>query len=258
MTRSLLLVLLVSLLSGCGAYYGQNEEEVIDLSVTNSIPELEYVVISYGNTLEDNERLFLLDSRAWYDENGCNRICMSFRTQRLVKVCEARDIIVHLVEGFLERVNGDPMLPLYVNNFPFSPENLKINIEFESFFGKYVDAEYMARVKLEDGIVFYYANSAIDPNDSIWEQRVEPYEKAYRFSIYKHMDDEQRKQEQEERRIVDELPYKEFDFSAQAQEGESVHHGLFERPRGRPSKAKSVQQPQLAPSFSGNPSVPGR
>lgn len=257
MARSLLLVLLVSLLSGCGAYYTQNEAEVIDLSVTNAIPELEYVVISYGNSLEDKERLFLLDSRAWYDEDGVNRICMSFRTQRLVELCEARDIIVHLVEGFLERVNEDPMLPLYVNNFSLSPENLKINIEFESFFGKYVDAEYMARVKLEDGTVFYYANSAIDPNDPIWEQRVEPYEKAYRFSIFKHMDDERRKQEREKQRIIDELPYKEYNFSAQVREGESVHHGLFERPPGRPSRAKPVQQPQLAPSFSGNPSVPG-
>lgn len=151
------------------------------------IPELEYVVITYGNIMETEKGLFLLDSRAYFDEDYFENIEMKFRSQRLLDLCEARDLIVDLVEGFLESVNGNPSLPLYVEDYPLSAANLTINIEFESFFGKYVDPLYMARLKLEDGIVYYYANNAIDPDKVEWHQRVEPYEKAYRFSKFKQM-----------------------------------------------------------------------
>lgn len=190
------LLSLVCLTTGC--YTRQIPVEEEPPAAEDAIPELEYVVISYSNTLEcqgnqENERLFLLDSRAYYDQEGVQRVCMRFRSQRIVEVLEARDIIVHVVEGFLKRVNNDPILPLYIADFPLSPENLCINIEFESYFIKFIDPLYVARVTLQCGIVYYYAYNAIDPETTIWCQRIEPYEKAYRFSLFKHMDDNLRK-----------------------------------------------------------------
>jgi hypothetical protein len=173
----------------------------------DAIPELEYIVISYSNYLYDNfDCLFLLDSRVWYNEQGVTCICMKFRTQAIVEVLEARDLIVAVVEGFLARVNNDPILPLYIKDYPLTADNLHINIEFESFFGKYVDPLYMARVVLDCGLVYYYANNAVDPDTMVWHQRIEPYEKAYRFSMFKHMDDNLRKPLEHQF----DLPYSEF------------------------------------------------
>lgn len=207
MTRLCQLMLLLSLLTGC---YRVSPEPVYDPlegpATEDAIPELEYIVISYSNVLEDEERIFLLDSRGWYDEEGVFHVCMRFRTQLLLCVLEARDLMVRVVEGFLSRVNNDPILPLYLKDCPMVADQLSVNIEFESFFGKYVDPTYMARTRLECGIVYYYSFTATDPDQQIWLQRVEPYEKAYRFSLFKHMDENLRQPMETQLN----LPFREF------------------------------------------------
>lgn len=203
-TRLLWLFSLLCLVTGC---YTRPLPEKEPPATEDAIPELEYIVVSYSNVLyEEEECLFLLDSRAYYDEEGVQRICMKFRTQALVEVLEGRDLIVRVVEGFLARVNNDPILPLYISDFPLTADNLHINIEFESFFGKYVDPLYMARIVLDCGLVYYYANNAVDPDTMVWHQRIEPYEKAYRFSMFKHMDENLRRPLEHQLQ----LPYEEF------------------------------------------------
>lgn len=157
-------------------------------NVSPNIPAIEYAVIGYGNEMERDAKLFLLDSRACFNVDGVLSICMRFRTQRLVDVCEGRDLIVQLVEGFLNRINTDGTIACALNPYPLTADRLQINIAFESFYVRYIDPLYMGRIMLQNGVVYYYSYDALDPDTVIWKQRVEPYEKALRFSRFRNED----------------------------------------------------------------------
>lgn len=180
MFRALLFFFITLTLAGC-------VRPLVKTDRDDSIPELEYAVISYTTELEKSEAIFLLDSRAYLDDSDVELVMMKFRTQRMMEVLEARDLIVRIVEGFLDRVNNDELIPLLVTDYPFTAGNLCIDIDFESFYGKFVDPLCMSHVMLEDGLVYYYANDACDPDAWIWHQRVETYDKAYRFSVFRHV-----------------------------------------------------------------------
>lgn len=157
-------------------------------NVCPNIPAIEYAVISYGNEMERDAKLFLLDSRACFNVDGVLSICMRFRTQRLVDVCEGRDLIVQLVEGFLNRINTDGTIACALNPYPLTADRLQINIAFESFYVRYIDPLYMGRIMLQGGVVYYYSYDALDPDTVLWKQRVEPYAKALRFSRFRNED----------------------------------------------------------------------
>ncbi len=173
------LLLLLTTLTGCLYNDPAYREEMPD------IPALEEIVVTYSDEMERYNRLFLSDSRAYYD-HYVEKVCMKFRTEAIMDVLEARDLIVHVVEGFLARVNEDPWVSTDLYNFPFTADNLHVEIEFDSFYGKYVDTREIGQVHLKEGIVYYYANDAMDRDTVFFHKRQEPYEKAYRFSKYKH------------------------------------------------------------------------
>ncbi len=63
---------------------------------------------------------------------------------------------------------------------------MHIEIEFDSFFGKYIDTRQIGQVHLKEGLSITTLIDALDPDTVFFHKRQEPYEKAYRFSKYKH------------------------------------------------------------------------
>lgn len=151
-----------------------------------NIPALEYVVVSYGDELERYKRLFLHDSRAYYDDNYLEMICIKLRTQNIMDVLAARDLIVYVVEGLLARVNENNEVAYDLQSFPLTADRLHIEIEFDSFYNKYINCRSVASIYLHDGFVHYYARDAHDPDTAWFHLRCEPYDKAYRFSRFKN------------------------------------------------------------------------
>ncbi len=181
MKRLTLLLLLLTTMTGCAPWWG--DDVVVEREEYPNIPALEYIVVSYSDELERYKRLFLSDSRAFYD-HYVEFIWMKLRTQAVMDLYEARDLIVYVVEGLLERINMDPVVSRDLYNYPFDAKNLIIEIEFDSF-NQYIDARTIARVHMHENDVHYYASDALDP-DTVWyHQRCEPYDKAYRFSKFK-------------------------------------------------------------------------
>lgn len=176
-------ILFLLLLGGC-AYPPPQQP----YTTAQSIPAIEYAVISYGNEMERDAQLFLLDARACFDVDGFLTIVMHFRTQRLVDVCEGRDLIVQLIEGFLRRINTDETIVGALNPYPLTPDRVKIDIAFESFYARFIDPIYMGRIALERGIVYYFSWDSLDPDSMYWKQRIEPYDKALRFSRFRNED----------------------------------------------------------------------
>ncbi len=155
------------------------------IPVGPNIPELEAVVVTYGDELLREKRLYLRRASAGYDDEYIQKVEMNFRTQAIMDVDEARDLLVYLVEGFLARVNEDEELSRDLCNYPFNANNLKVEIEFESYFTKFVDEDCLARVTLDCGMVNFYSHTAVNPDYANYRQRSEPYMKTLHFSKYK-------------------------------------------------------------------------
>lgn len=180
--KALLTVVMVLLtLTGCiHSYFCCPEEPDYYEQYHVNIPAMEYVTITYAGEMEREKGLFLEDSYACYDDY-IEKSLMWFSSMRLVDMCEGRDLIVYLVEGYLARINEHDQLPYELYNYPFTADNLFVQINFDSFYGFYVDGEYIGRIVLENGWVHYYAFNSISC-DSCWNQRSERYDQAVRFS----------------------------------------------------------------------------
>ena len=179
-TRLFSLLILVLTVTSCSSW----RQNPAQRGHGPNIPALEWAVVTYGDEMEREKRLRLEDSRAYYDEY-VEYVWMVFSTMDDMYPYEARDLVVYLVEGFLARVNEDPTIAYDVYTYPFSVENLLIDIHFESFHNLYEDTRSIARISVRNGMVWYYAADALDPDTVFYHRRCEPYEKAYRFSKYK-------------------------------------------------------------------------
>jgi hypothetical protein len=100
-------------------------------------------------------------------------------------MCEARLLMVELLEEFLYRLNNHTVLSFQLETFPFTADDLEVKINFESYFGLYVDPLYIGLSWLKCGCVYYYAFD-IKNYDADWShQRFEPYFKSRELALIK-------------------------------------------------------------------------
>lgn len=146
--------------------------------------EMTRLVLNYSKELKIRRALDLEDSWVSYDDS-IKKICLEYSSQRLLTLEEARLLMVELVEGFLERLNNNAFLSYELETFPFTADNLSVRINFESFFGMYVDILYIGQVWLQAGCVDFYAfDRKIDGID--WDHhRFEPYTKSREIALLK-------------------------------------------------------------------------
>jgi hypothetical protein len=145
--------------------------------------EITNVIISYSRELKDSHRLFLHDSRVIFDDK-IKKVRVDYTSQQSVELCEAREILVDVTEGLIDRFRNHVELRSAFNNRPISPQDLEIHITFESFFNKYVDPAYMAYIILENSWSFFYSSELNMAFTDIWMQKVEPYYKTKQFVTF--------------------------------------------------------------------------
>ncbi len=167
------------LFSGC-----MHETEMPGPGIDNE--EVMRVVLDFANDLKHDRHLRLEDSTVYYGNYGnyIEKVRLKFITQNILELCEARELLVDVGEGFLDRLNEDPCVGPLIAGYPVGPENLEIFICFESYFLRYVDKRYIAWAVLQDGLSFFYAGTITnefeiwDRDSENWHQRVEPYSKS--------------------------------------------------------------------------------
>ena len=79
--------------------------------------------------------------------------------------------------NLLNKINNDPQIRPYLHVYPFSIDNVKIMISFDTLEGKRVDSRYIVLVFCAKGKIFYknYVNNSICPVHE------EPYTEALRI-----------------------------------------------------------------------------
>lgn len=173
------LIFLCTLLPGCGTrVIKEGWKKKIDSE------EISRIVLYFSAKLKKEKCLELEDSKVCYDDK-IEYIYLKYSSMDLITMCEARLLLVELVEEFLERINQNSLIKFQTLNRPFTADDLKIEINFESFYATYIDPLYIGLISMDNGMVTYYAaNIRILLND--WsDQRIEPYFKSRELALIK-------------------------------------------------------------------------
>jgi len=161
--RSLLVLLLLPIFSSCSYRVVQQ---------INS-DEVSRAIVVYSEKLKYEKRLDLDDSLICYDKH-ITRIRLDYSSMDTLYLCDARPVLVDLVEGFLERINENGQIASSLAE-PLTPENLEIYIRFISFYNKYVDEDAVSLITLRNGIANYIAGDAFECTKHCWHRRREYY-----------------------------------------------------------------------------------
>lgn len=149
-------------------------EQMID---TSSFTE---IIIPFAVELAATRRLRFEDAVVYYNQSA-ERFRVIFSTQNIVELCEARGLMVDVVEGLLMRMNASPAVAADYGHFPITAEDLELYFSYESYFVEYVDPTYIAWMSLRDGFVYYYDGVIKDFHKDFWNARIEPYYKSLEF-----------------------------------------------------------------------------
>lgn len=180
MIRYLITALLVICFTGCSGPLVEREYPEYEKSVMVNFPteEISQVVWEYAAELKYDKRLYI--EHAFECVNDETILHIHFKTQLLIELCQARDLVVDVVEGLLDRLNNSPASKL-LSPFPLTPNQIHITIDFQSYHGLYVDPFYIGWVVVEDGMVYFYAFNLKDKTRDFWNARSEPYFKSKSF-----------------------------------------------------------------------------
>lgn len=141
------------------------------------------VIIPYSVELRYEKRLHLQQSYVLY-AGADPKIRLQFISQDILELCQARALLVGVVEEFLARLN-DKFTKSEIFHLPFTAADLEIYIDFESYYCKYMDPYYIGWIALEDSMAFYYAFSVKNYSRDFWQVRIEPYFKSLSFATIK-------------------------------------------------------------------------
>jgi hypothetical protein len=184
---AVLLMLLVAILTGCQPkVVGQGPwVQKIDSE------ELSRIIINFSVKMKIDKHLELEDSWASYDENIL-KLCLRYSSQRLLTLYDARLLMVEVVEELLYRLNNNMIISYELDHFPFTASDLDVKLNFESFYGRYLDELYIGLAWLQAGCVHFYAFDRKDAslNGIDWDHhRFEPYTKSRELALIKKQAD---------------------------------------------------------------------
>lgn len=153
--------------------------------------ELSRIIINFSTKMKIDKHLELEDSWATYDDYIL-KLNLCYSSQRLLTLYDARLLIVEVVEELLYRLNNNTIIGFELDHFPFTANDLDIKINFESFYGRYIDELYIGLAWLQGGCVHFYAFDRKDPslNGIDWDHhRFEPYSKSRELALIKKQAD---------------------------------------------------------------------
>ncbi len=148
--------------------------------------EVTRTVLTYSTKLKYKKHLHLDDSFATYKKETVN-IRLDYYTQDLLDVCEGRTLLVDVVEGLLKQLNTNQLLVCYNNYCPYTADNLEINIDFESYYGKYTDPLLLGFISLRGGVASYNAFDTKDECNDCKHHRSEYYSQSRMYVEYERM-----------------------------------------------------------------------
>jgi hypothetical protein len=173
-----------------GSGYDIPEAPYVDLpSPVLSIhaEEITAIIQDYSVELKNFKHLYLQHANTYYNDAGIHTIQLSYISQDLLELCDARKLIIDVSEGLLDQLNSNPLLIPEFTNRAFYPFNLEIYINFESFFAKYIDPFYVKWIMMEDAKIAFYTADVNDNDKLCWHARKEAYDTSRDIVFYQRL-----------------------------------------------------------------------
>lgn len=182
MSRCLSILMLVLAFTSCRRL-PPNEVDYKDRVLMQfDTDEFSQVVWDYVTELKYDRRLHLENAMVCFD--GHSKLRLQFSTQLIIEMCEARELLVDVAEGLLDKINHNKGVASLLDPYPLTADQLEIYIDFQSYYGLYADPFYIGWVVLEDGMAYYYAFTLKNTKLNSWEVRSEPYFKSRSFVFF--------------------------------------------------------------------------
>ncbi len=83
------------------------------------------------------------------------RLSLDFNYYKEIDINEARELLMTSGRVFLKNVNSNELIPPFLQNYPFEPENIEVAIYVRKPNGRQPDTDKLAIVTLIDGILKY-------------------------------------------------------------------------------------------------------
>lgn len=131
----------------------------------------------YAQKMRREYRLFWAASRG-LEKSPIDRIFLAFDFYQVRTVQEIRKLLVILVESYLETINASPTPEL--GHYPFTADDIDIEIHIDCFHGEYVDRQFVEWVELKNGLVCYQAYNCM--HGKFCFVRKERYDQAFHFA----------------------------------------------------------------------------
>jgi len=188
MLRHLLTIILLFSLTGC---VKPNPEFSVDdrVLIFDNTDDMSQLIWGYATELKYEKHLRLEQSYVISGENH-STIHIEFSTQDILELCEARQLLVDVVEGLLDRVNNSAVA-FSLEPDPFTADHLEIYIDFESYYGLWTDPFYIGWVALEGGMSYFYAFTLKYKDLDFWHSRYEPYFQSKSFALFQRAAEQQ-------------------------------------------------------------------
>lgn len=182
MLRYLLLCFLSLAMSGCTSnscehHIARPEPKVLVYGDTTALAN---IIWEFATELKYERRLHLEKSMVSVNEFQ-STIHIDFSTMSILELCDARQLIVDIVDGYLQRIE-ESYASTQLRPSPLTADQFHITIDFQSFYGVYNDPFYIGWLVLENGMVYYYGFNVKDERFDHWSSLNEPFEQARVFA----------------------------------------------------------------------------
>lgn len=129
----------------------ENGKSTALFSSSSSFVPVDEILHCHGCKMKQEARLFWKGSYGMFDE-PVHHLTMHYEHYHALDEQDARRVLVYAVESLLADLNqGKWPHPQLAHSF--APEDLSIQIFFDSFFGRYVDRSYVKVIQLDGGVV---------------------------------------------------------------------------------------------------------
>ena len=180
--KNIILFAILFILSGCCCPTATEPdcdcaENLESLEKKIDSAEVTWIAQKLAVKWEKELQLQLEDSNVYYG-NNIHTLRFEFTSMSILTVKTAREMLVDVVEDILRSVNTSSTIAAELQDYPFTPENLEIYIDFKSFYNIYVDPYKVGFISLECGKAKYWASDVKDNRLYGWHARIEPYFKS--------------------------------------------------------------------------------
>lgn len=146
--------------------------------------EVSRIILTYSEKLKYDKKLHLEDSVVYYNSK-INRIRLDFSSMENFDLWQARELLVDLVDEFLDRINANSIIYSDLSRTPFTASDLEVYIHYKSFYNHFIDLRTVGLVTLRQGIASYIASDGISCETACWHKRNEYYFQSRNFVNFK-------------------------------------------------------------------------